>query len=108
MKVYFSSIGSEDFNDKYKNRLRDFYVYQFKHDITYYKTKQQLRRKNIGTNSEPKYVDLPKEEIDDNKTLSGGNLQYDSERLQTIIGEKLGVEWIGDKALLEIRYNLHA
>ena len=98
MKVYFSSIGSEDFNDKYKNRLRDFYVYQFKHDITYYKTKQQLRRKNIGTNSEPKYVDLPKEEIDDNKTLSGGNLQYDSERLQTIIGEKLGVEWIGDKS----------
>ena len=81
MAVYFHQISEDDFNEKYKNRLRDFFVYQYKDSTTYYKTKRKFTRD--GT--------LP----DENATVLDSTLGNDSVRLQRLLNDALGVEWIG-------------
>ena len=71
-KLYFKSISDEnDFNTKYKNLLRDFYVYNFKTKQEYYRSR-------------------------DNKEIGRSTFQNYSLRLQSIMTKKLGVEWTED------------
>ncbi len=75
MAVDAEFIGSEGFNIKFKNYLRDFYIYQFKERGSDFKVR--------GTNDK---TDLNKDVID-------GTYYPDVKRLQYTLEQAAGVQW---------------
>ena len=75
MPVDAELISSENFNLKFKNYLRDFYIYQFKERGVDFKVK--------GTN----------DKSDVNKDVIDGTFYPDAKRLQYVLEQSAGVQW---------------
>ena len=75
MAVDAELIGSEGFNLKFKNYLRDFFIYQFKERGSDFKVK--------GTNDKTNV----------NKDIIDGTFYPDAKRLQFAMEQAAGVTW---------------
>ena len=75
MPVDAELISSENFNIKFKNYLRDFYIYQFKERGSDFKIR--------GTN----------DKSDLNKDIIDGTFYPDAKRLRYVLEQDAGVQW---------------
>lgn len=75
MAVDAEFISSEDFNLKFKNYLRDFYIYQFKERGSDFKTKGTNDKSNV------------------NKDVINSTFYSDAKRLKYALEQSAGVQW---------------
>lgn len=75
MAVDAEFISTEGFNLKFKNYLRDFYIYQFKERGSDFKTKGTNDKSNV------------------NKDIIDGTFYPDAKRLQYALEQSAGVQW---------------
>lgn len=79
MAIDYKLIGKEIFNEKFKNRLRDFYVYQFKNKNSQFKIKGKSGK------------DIGKEKL--NRRIPANTMLDDALILRTLLEVKAGLSW---------------
>lgn len=85
MAIDYELIGKEFFNEKFKNRLRDFYVYQFKNKNS------QFRIKGKKTDKAESGKDTGEEKL--NRRIPASTMSDDVLRLRTLLEAEAGLSW---------------